>query len=276
MAALAGREDPLSFEALAQRAARASKGSDDPLIAELGVLEELQSLRLKGASKRLEEAEKRKAKGNAAFQRGETDKAMRSYLEALWLLRPLPAFDSMPPCDRSLPCGFEAAAFLGERADGLSPKHKLLRALHGNVCACALKREDWALAVLSAEHVLTSKTCPTKEWRLAVRRRAKAVSERGVGEVEWTQKAPPVPAPPRGTRQTVEAGDGLLLLYLEDVEARRDAGTHTKKEAAEPGPGGGDGARRGPPRLRAARGVRPCVPAINRASIPEDGKDVAF
>ena len=81
MAALAGREDPLSFEALAQRAARHQKG-DDPLIAELGVLEELQSLRLKGASKRLEEAEKRKAKGNAAFQQGETDKAMRAYLEA--------------------------------------------------------------------------------------------------------------------------------------------------------------------------------------------------
>ena len=40
MAALAGREDPLSFEALAQRAARRSKGND-PLLAELGVLEEL-------------------------------------------------------------------------------------------------------------------------------------------------------------------------------------------------------------------------------------------
>ena len=194
MAALAGREDPLSFEALGQLAARRSKGND-PLLAELGVLEELQSLRLKGAATRLVEAEKRKARGNAAFTTGETDKAMRAYLEALWLLRPLPAFDSMPPCDRSLPCGSEAAAFLGERADGLSPKHKLLRSLHGNVCACALKREDWALAVLSAEHVLTAKTCPTKEWRLAVRRRAKAVNERGVGEVEWTQKAPPVPAP---------------------------------------------------------------------------------
>ena len=94
MAALAGREDPCPSRRWPQRAARASKGSDDPLMAELGVLEELQSLRLKGASKRLVEAEKRKAKGNAAFQRGETDKAMRAYLEALWLLRPGRPFDS--------------------------------------------------------------------------------------------------------------------------------------------------------------------------------------
>ena len=45
--ALAGREDPV-LRGLGP-APRASKG-DDPLIAELGVLEELQSLRLKGSN----------------------------------------------------------------------------------------------------------------------------------------------------------------------------------------------------------------------------------
>jgi hypothetical protein len=272
MAALAGREDPLSFEALAQRAARAAKGSDDPLIAELGVLEELQSLRLKGAAKRLEEAEKRKAKGNAAFQQGETDKAMRAYLEALWLLRPLPAFDSMPPCDRSLPCGFEAAAFLGERADGLSPKHKLLRALHGNVCACALKCEDWALAVLSAEHVLTSKTCPTKEWRLAVRRRAKAVSERGIGDVEWTQKAPPVPAPVEPARRSKLASGFFSstsktskLGETREPTPKRRPRNPVQEEEMERDEALHDYARR----VASGHAYKP-------GEHPEDGKDVAF
>ena len=271
MAALAGREDPLSFEALAQRAARASKGADDPLIAELGVLEELQSLRLKGASKRLEEAEKRKAKGNAAFQRGETDRAMRAYLEALWLLRPLPAFDSMPPCDRSLPCGFEAAAFLGERADGLAPKHKLLRALHGNVCACALKREDWALAVLSAEHVLTAKTCPTKEWRLAVRRRAKAVSERGIGEVEWTQAAPPVPAPVEPAKRSKLATGFFAssktskLGETREPTPKRRPRNPVQEEAMERDEALHDYARR----VASGHAYKP-------GEHPEDGKEVAF
>ncbi len=271
MAALAGREDPLSFEALAQRAARASKGSDDPLIAELGVLEELQSLRLKGASTRLEEAEKRKAKGNAAFQQGATDKAMRAYLEALWLLRPLPAFDSMPPCDRSQPCGSEAAAFLGERADGLSPKHKLLRSLHGNVCACALKREDWALAVLSAEHVLTAKTCPTKEWRLAVRRRAKAVSERGVGEVEWTQAAPPVPAPLEPAKRSKLATGFFAssktskLGETREPTPKRRPRNPVQEEEMERDEALHDYARR----VASGHAYKP-------GEHPEDGKDVAF
>jgi len=272
MAALAGREDPLSFEALAQRAARAAKGSDDPLIAELGVLEELQSLRLKGAATRLEEAEKRKAKGNAAFQRGETDKAMRAYLEALWLLRPLPAFDSMPPCDRSLPCGSEAAAFLGERADGLAPKHKLLRSLHGNVCACALKREDWALAVLSAEHVLTAKTCPTKEWRLAVRRRAKAVSERGVGDVEWTQKAPPVPAPVEPAKRSklasgffFAASKTSVLGETREPTPKRRPRNPVEEEARERDEALHDYARR----VASGHAYKP-------GEHPEDGKEVAF
>ena len=272
MAALAGREDPLSFEALAQRAARASKGADDPLIAELGVLEELQSLRLKGAATRLEEAEKRKAKGNAAFQQGATDKAMRAYLEALWLLRPLPAFDSMPPCDRSLPCGSEAAAFLGERADGLAPKHKLLRALHGNVCACALKREDWALAVLSAEHVLTAKTCPTKEWRLAVRRRAKAVNERGVGDVEWTQAAPPVPAPVEPAKRSKLATGFFFstsktskLGETREPTPKRRPRNPVQEEEMERDEALHDYARR----VASGHAYKP-------GEHPEDGKDVAF
>ena len=271
MAALAGREDPLSFEALGQLAARRSKGND-PLLAELGVLEELQSLRLKGASTRLEEAEKRKAKGNAAFTTGETDKAMRAYLEALWLLRPLPAFDSMPPCDRSLPCGSEAAAFLGERADGLSPKHKLLRSLHGNVCACALKREDWALAVLSAEHVLTAKTCPTKEWRLAVRRRAKAVSERGVGEVEWTQAAPPVPAPLEPAKRSKlatgffsGASKTSVLGETREPTPKRRPRNPVQEEEMERDEALHDYARR----VASGHAYKP-------GEHPEDGKEVAF
>ena len=271
MAALAGREDPLSFEALGQLAARRSKGND-PLLAELGVLEELQSLRLKGAATRLVEAEKRKARGNAAFTTGETDKAMRAYLEALWLLRPLPAFDSMPPCDRSLPCGSEAAAFLGERADGLSPKHKLLRSLHGNVCACALKREDWALAVLSAEHVLTAKTCPTKEWRLAVRRRAKAVNERGVGEVEWTQAAPPVPAPVEPAKRSKLASGFFSstsktskLGETREPTPKRRPRNPVEEEAMERNEAIHDYARR----VASGHAYKP-------GEHPEDGKDVAF
>ena len=69
---------------------------------------------------------------------------MRAYLEALWLLRPLPAFDSMPPCDRSPPCGSEAAAFLGERADG-RVRSTSCYGHYTATLACAEAR-DWALA----------------------------------------------------------------------------------------------------------------------------------
>ena len=199
------REDPLSYDKLAQRAARKRAG-DDPLLADLGVLEELQSLMRKSASKRLEAAATRKQRGNDAFQAGDADKALRAYLEALWLLRALPSFDSMPPCDKRVPCGRDAAPFLGARADGLDEKNTLLRSLHGNVCAVSLKRKDWVLAQAAAEHILTSKTCPTKECKLAVRRRAKALTELGVAEVAWTREAPPVPAKVVVTKPSKLAG----------------------------------------------------------------------
>ena len=78
MAALAGRE--LSFEAWPN--AGGTEELRRPVDPELGAGRVAEPA-AEGASKRLEEAEKRKAKGNAAFQRGETDK--QASVLKLWL-----------------------------------------------------------------------------------------------------------------------------------------------------------------------------------------------
>ena len=98
------------------------------------------------------------------------------------------------------------------------------------------------------------------------------MSERGVGEVEWTQKAPPVPAPLEPAKRSKLAVASSPR--LKDVEARRDAGTETKKEAANPVQE--EEMERDEALHDYARRVASRATPYRPGEHPEDGKDVAF
>ena len=111
-----------------------------------------------------------------------------------------------------------------------------------------------------------------REGRALVRRRAKAVSERGVGEVEWTQAAPPVPAPLEPAKRSKlatgffsGASKTSVLGETREPTPKRRPRNPVQEEEMERDEALHDYARR----VASGHAYKP-------GEHPEDGKEVAF
>ena len=118
------------------------------------------------AAERVEGAQKLKTEANAAFSEAAYPLAVRSYLTALWLLKP---DDLMPPRALSEPTTPSASALQAVVGDSDASEHMALQqALLLNVAAAALRLDDWPMARCACDHVLHREPTHSKAlYRLA-------------------------------------------------------------------------------------------------------------
>ena len=118
------------------------------------------------ASERAEGAQKLKAEANAAFGRESYALAMRSYLTALWLLKP---DEPTPPRALSEPATPSASALQTVVGDSdATDESTLQHALLLNVAAAALRLSDWPMARCACDYVLRREPTHSKAlYRLA-------------------------------------------------------------------------------------------------------------